>query len=338
MEGDPKNEPVKEHHNLQDIAPEVVNDSLELVTDNVIDELLKHRDVDYTRIAALQESSAECRERVQRLLDVFPKIDEFLTLMEDEFPKVPAEELPEGVHETSGDRARIRSALALMLKLHINQSDRISNNDPFISHPLAVATEVLATYKGNARSHVVAAALLHDSIEDQSRLLALEKRLVEERPRRYYTTPAQIEREGALHGLGHIFGLHTQMLVRSVTSPEILKTDISKEDKEIIYEQYVKDIFKGDYPEASAVIKWADLQQNALAVGEIYERSQRETDPSEQERYLALYRRLRDKWEPALYIARSFFQDVQPEHPLYEQREDAIARIDDALENQYRLA
>jgi hypothetical protein len=323
---------------LQDIAPEVVGDSLEVVTDNVIDELMRHRDIDHDRIAALQESSAECQERVRRLLEVFPQIDEFLILMEDTFPKTPVEDLPEGMHEISGDRVRVRKALVLMLKVHINQSNRISNEAPFISHPLAVAREVLDTYQGNARSHVVAAALLHDSIEDQSRLLALEKLMLADNSDAYRATTKQLEREGALHGLGHIFGLHTQMLVRSVTSPEILKTDIPKRDKEAVYEQYIKDIFKNDEFPGAAVIKWADLQENALTVGEIYERSQREVDPGDQEKYLALYRRLRDKWEPALRVVRSFFQQVKPDHPLYEQREDAMRKIDEALDDQYRLA
>ena len=259
--------------------------------------------------------------------------------MEEQFPKTPPEKLPEGIDgERSGDRARIRNALALMLKLHVHQRDRIDSGQPFISHPLAVATRVLETYDGPGRSQVVAAALLHDSIEDQARLLALEKELAA-RADFPHVSPEEIEREGALYGIGHLFGLHTQVLVRALTNPRLLGERALQGEHHKAYEAYISDIFFSEtLPSAVAVIKWADLQENALTIGAIADNAEAATTAPEQERYWRVYAKLRDKYRPALLIVRDFFTEVAEAHPLYAERERAIADIDTALTEHYTRA
>lgn len=48
-------------------------------------------------------------------------------------------------------------------KLHKNSLNRVSNNKPYITHPLTVAN-IIASYHGNYK--LVCAALLHDTVED----------------------------------------------------------------------------------------------------------------------------------------------------------------------------
>jgi len=319
---------------VEGIAPKTVERVNQRITDQFIDEIMRHDKIDHERAEEIKQDAAGCSERIDRLEQVFPKIDSFLALMDEKFPKMSQAELPKGMGEVSGERIRIREALTLMLKLHVNQSDRVASSEPFVGHPLDVATEVLETYKGNDISHVVVAALLHDSIEDQAHLLALEKKLALQHKD---VTPEQIEHEGALHGLGRLFGLRSQLLVQSVTRPKRLSIHDPRES----YEDYIRNIFyKSTLTPASAVIKWADLKQNAF-IGDLYERAQMEKESGnekEYERVMYFYERMKKKYRPVLEMVREWFTDLDDKsHPLFEQRDAAIAKIDDVLENQYSL-
>lgn len=328
---------------ITSLAPEVVRETDEEFTDEFITELLGHRDVNSGTLLALKAgASATCKERIEKLEAVNEDIGEFLELVNERFPGNGEPDILGVAVEQPKDRARVREALALMLKVHINQPNRVENDEPFISHPLRVATEVLKTYKGNAVSQVVAAALLHDSIEDQSRLLALEKGLLPEWSARRMRTAKQVEMDEALHGIGLLFGLHVQYLINSLTSPRTLKEKVATGIKNSLYENYIRKIFSEDsLSPASSVIKWADLKENALTIGGIYKRAQGELEAGNQEehdRLLATYKKLEAKYRPALKLVRNFFETVPEDHPLYEQREEAIVQINEALATQYRLA
>lgn len=309
---------------VSEIAPEVSSETDEIVTDAFIDELLLHREANQQVLALLEDVSGPCRDRLARIELISPFIDEFLTTVDDTF------------QEGEGGRRMIREALALSLKVHINQADRVATQLPFAGHPISVAQRVLETYKGPDLAHVVSAALLHDSVEDQSRLLKLEKKIGTKKG----ISAKQLEREGALHGLGHIFGPRVQLLVQSVTSPHILKTDISQQRKNEVYKEYVQDIFSYEsISAASAVIKWADLQENALTLDELRERvlfeELNENDEAAQKAQI-LYTKLREKYEPVLRIVSEFFEHLTDEnHPLFSQKDEALSSISSALEYEY---
>ncbi|MBL4644687.1 MAG: hypothetical protein JKX80_02355 [Candidatus Pacebacteria bacterium] len=312
---------------INEIVPEVAEETKERVTDAYI-ELMLARGEDTTHTADfLRKHESECGERIARLESVSSQVDAFLNHVEEKF-----------AGKDSAEHRRIKEALSLMLKLHINQGDRVANGMPFVAHPLAVAERVLDTYTGADASFVVVAALLHDSIEDQSRLLALEAKLA--RSEKYDVSEKSIERDGALTSLGHFFGMRSMTLVSILTSPKILETNIPQERKNEIYTRYVSSIFKNDLDEhAAAVIKWADLQENAF-IGDLYERFlSEEADGNEEEahRVLNFYHSMREKYKPVLEMVREFFENVDEEHPLYQQRDDAITNITDVLENQYNL-
>ncbi|GEM_PF-1442695 len=326
---------------IRDLVPEVAKETDEKVTDELIDELLLHRQMNSSRLEELKQRSTGCAERVKKLESTFSLIDAFLALVEERFPVEHDDGKSAVTNGVRTDRVRIREALALMLKIHINQPNRIESGDPFISHPLKVAHEVLETYKGNAVSHVTAAALLHDSIEDQSRLLSLERGMMPEWHPRRIQNVREAERDEALRGLGLLFGLHTQLLVNSLTSPAALKTSIAQHEKNVVYENYIRRIFTSEtIPRAVSAIKWADLKENALTIGGIYKKGKEALAMGNQEEgdyLMGMYKKLNSKYQPILQITRDFFENVAEDHPLYEQREQAIVRIDNTIASQYGL-
>lgn len=67
------------------------------------------------------------------------------------------------------NQAKITDALVLMAELHKDQKPR--PDGPYMDHPLAVATNVLA-HMAEKDPEIVIAALLHDTVEDQASKLA----------------------------------------------------------------------------------------------------------------------------------------------------------------------
>jgi len=314
---------------ITEMTPAITEETDEAITDAYIDEMVLHVEANPEVFDLLNAASGECRERLEKLDIIREELTGFLNAVEARF------------EDGMGERQRVKEALALMLKLHINQSDRVASGLPAVAHPLAVAAQTLAMYNYADASYVIAAALLHDSIEDQSRLLTLEKRLVQEKGGKLVTQIFQ-EREGALNGLGYLFGYRVQVLVESLTSPELLKDDaVAQEKKNEVYRAYVDQIFNDSTgTSAAAVIKWADLQENAF-IGDLFAgaaQARERGDTHAAERIMDLYIKLKGKYEPVLRHVRDFFTIVTPQHPLYAQREEAIAKIEDALANQYTLA
>ena len=96
------------------------------------------------------------------------------------------------------DRQRPEDALALASQLH---REDWRQNEPYINHPLRVATRIIAHY-GIGDPDVIAAALLHDTVEDHAAEIAPEG-----------TTAA------ALTVLADRFGSRVADLVAAVTNP-----------------------------------------------------------------------------------------------------------------------
>jgi hypothetical protein len=101
------------------------------------------------------------------------------------------------------DRRRLEDALALASRLHAG--DR-RQNEPYINHPLRVAIRIMSHY-GIGDPDVVAAALLHDSVEDHAAELAPDG-----------TSPPD-QGAAALAVLAGRFGSRVAALVAAVTNP-----------------------------------------------------------------------------------------------------------------------
>jgi len=91
-------------------------------------------------------------------------------------------------------------ALAFAAHKHRHQRRKDAEASPYINHPIALA-ELLAREGGVTEVDVLAAALLHDTIEDTQ------------------TTPAELEKE---------FGPHIASIVLEVTDNKMLKKHIRK--------------------------------------------------------------------------------------------------------------
>jgi HD domain len=97
------------------------------------------------------------------------------------------------------ERRRLEDALALAAQLHAG--DR-RQSEPYVNHLLRVAIRIMSHY-GVRDPDVVAAALLHDSVEDHAAGLAADGRT-----------------DSALAELGRRFGPRVAGLVGAVTNPE----------------------------------------------------------------------------------------------------------------------
>jgi guanosine-3',5'-bis(diphosphate) 3'-pyrophosphohydrolase len=98
------------------------------------------------------------------------------------------------------DLSLLLRALAFAAHKHRHQRRKDAEASPYINHPIALA-EVLAREGGVADVDVLAAALLHDTIEDTQ------------------TTPEELEKE---------FGRHIASIVLEVTDNKMLKKHIRK--------------------------------------------------------------------------------------------------------------
>jgi len=234
---------------------------------------------------------------------------------------------------------RYMLVLELVLKLHIDDADRADGTGPFLSHTLRVALRVFELYEKQPDVlFVVNAALLHDAVEDQSRLLNLEERLA----KKWKTgvSKEEIEREGATEALGHFVGMRSRILVEGVTTPLHDKKILPAEEKNHIYQSWAEDIVTDSDNPARFIIKWADWEQNAFPLNKILEealRKEKEGDHESANKKRALYAKLRRKYEPVLRtVVLPFLKnDMKQEHPLWEKRDEMIAQLEEILRTQY---
>ncbi len=281
----------------------------------------------------LKSQDKETKMRISRLYYTEDKIEYFLQKVKERL--------------TQDEQETIKEALALMLKIHIDQSDRADGSGPYITHPIKVALGVLESYKGGHLVDTVVAALLHDAVEDQSALLQL-----------LHISEKEVDVDGsksslnsnALRGLEEKFGPDVVELVRMLSyGVDVVDEDFLEDD----YIDYVRSIVNNieNYRPEAFAIKWQDARENMLKVGELWRRSRylievaHTTQPArakelegDAERVEQLYKKLRDKYEPVLKeVFLPAFENMSKEHVLYSLREDAIKEIKTALEEEYNL-
>jgi HD domain len=178
----------------------------------------------------------ELEPRVTQLLPVMPL--HAITVMHGE-AGLRERLLLETLSLPSGDRGRVRDALALAARLHAG--DR-RQREPYLNHPLRVTIRVLSHYQV-ADPDVTCAALMHDVVEDHARDLA----------------PGGA-RHDALGDLSSRFGARPAGLVAAVTNPVW-------EDGRSRHEQYREHVIASLAADPWArVIKLSDFTDNAVGL------------------------------------------------------------------------
>ena len=150
-------------------------------------------------------------------------------------------------------------ALYLALEIHGDQKPR--PDGPYIDHILRVSSRLINEY-GIKDIELVIAALLHDSVEDQAKKLAL---LVE-------NSDSISEREKALFFVKNKFGERVAKIVSKLSNPEPETEGMSAIEKNNIYKEHVKEAIEDSdvFP-----IKLSDFSDNALNLEAVNDPSRR---------------------------------------------------------------
>ena len=192
------------------------------------------------------------------------------------------------------ERRRLEDALELASRLHA--ADR-RQNEPYINHPLRVAIRIMSHY-GIRDPDVIAAALLHDAVEDHAAELAPGGRA------------GSAQTEAALAVLAERFGPRVAGLVAAVTNPEY---DPGR-DRHVQYREHVAASL--DRSPWARVIKASDFTDNGA--GLLYTTGPRVPD-------------LADKYAQLVPVLRELIS--RPDTPLGEPaRERILAQLDRAAE------
>jgi hypothetical protein len=155
--------------------------------------------------------------------------------------------------------AKFTEALELAMKIHSDQKPR--PDGPYVNHILRVSTRIIEEY-GIKDLELVIAALLHDSVEDQSEKLANLAINDKNIP----------EREKALLFIGDNFGERVKNTVFKLTNLEHEDKSISQDQKNKVYLEHVKEAIED--PDVLP-IKLADFSDNALNLESVKETERR---------------------------------------------------------------
>ncbi len=229
------------------------------------------------------------------------------------------------------ERRQIESALNLMIKLHINQKSR-PDGKPYISHPLEVADDILVKY-GVKDKDIIIAALLHDSVEDQS--LALARKYIKSKA--LHSEPDLLDKEDiekildmkleeiALTELKEMFGERVGNIIKNLSNPDFNKIIAELEKQGIKKTKF--DLYKEHVAEAvkdpdTCVVKYADFARNALAIDNIDDEAKKE--------------KLKKKYGPVIKeVFLKLFKNIGKGHPLYSKKDEIIHSLEDYYRKYY---
>ena len=250
-----------------------------------------------------------------------PEIDKFIEIV--------------GANFDVEDAKKINDALNLMIELHLEQKDRPEGR-PYISHPLEVANDVVEKYEVRNRDLVIA-ALLHDTVEDQSvKLFAkrlgrdygvLSREIVIKDPEalelKYQAELAEI----ALREIGFLYGDKVKEVVGSLSNPDFdslieeSKLNGIEKSKNELYKEHVGEAIQN--PDV-CVIKYADFARNALALGNLPEGPIKD--------------KFRKKYGPVIQeVFLPVFRSITEGHSLFGKKEAIIHELEVVYNEQYLI-
>ncbi len=217
------------------------------------------------------------------------------------------------------DYERITRAMAWAIECHVTQTR--PDGSPYLLHIADVAGSVLDWY-GGLDPDVVAAAFLHDSLEDNPDYLAT-----------YAAKKRGTPRMTALSGLREFFGDRVADLVFALTNPEFEELILREHgyrrgtpeyDATMIamYTQHFVDLCCRSPLDAS-VIKMADFASNALSLENF------DGDDSSHEWFVR-------KYGPCVQFAISHLERHRgADHPIRDAAEKLMPRFVDAWQRHY---
>jgi len=226
-------------------------------------------------------------KRETRLQKVSERVELFKSLITEYF--------------TEQEQAKINEALQLMLELHVMQSDR-PGGDPYVSHPLKVATDVTQKFQIHD-AELVITALMHDAVEDQAKKLA--KMNGQEGDRR----------EAALQEVENRFGPRVRTAVEGLSNPEVAPD----EDEYTVYREHVAEAIEN--PDV-CVVKLSDFMCNTRNVKKL-------DDGERKDRYIKKYGPLFNE----VFIPH--LQAIETGHPLFSMRDVLVTELEEIYQESF---
>lgn len=205
-------------------------------------------------------------------------------------------------------------ALQWALECHIEQSDR-PDGSPYVEHVTSVAARVLG-WAADPSPELCAAALLHDSLEDQEERLASRG-------------PAEGTRAArARAAIESAFGPRVRAMLEALTNPDFDRIASDEHGcrpgspahaaaRLALYGLHFVEIFAAD--RETALIKLADFSDNALRLDGLATRNP------------ARYAKLQRKYGPCVaFLIDELESLTDPRDPLFAVRESSLATLRDA--------
>ena len=229
------------------------------------------------------------------------------------------------------DLDRINEALDFMLKIHLPQKDRVDGK-PFASHPLAVAERVMEL---SDNPDLVIAALTHDSVEDQSDFIFVER--IKRKYPKLNSLNINIDnslkekhkdtfKAWSFKEIKERFGEKVEYYVKNMTNHDFnsLAEDLNLQGEEKqdfinkLYAEHVEDITND--PELFT-LKLADLSVNI--------------DLHSMDRDSEKHRKLKRKYKSVIEAMLKKLQNIGAEHPLYSKKEKVTDELKQIYIEQY---
>lgn len=240
-----------------------------------------------------------CRTNTEQFKDSIADLESFVSKIGEKF--------------SEDDQKEIYDALMLMFTLHIYQEDR-RDGALYASHPLSVSMKILDMSFPPDKDLVIA-ALLHDSVEDQSDKLSS---LLEDK------TEELTEGQRASLFIKKKYGQRVKDIVESLSNPDfdsmLAKQGITKsspdyqDQKNKLYAEHVAAAIEN--PDVLRV-KLADFADNALKLAAL---------PTETAQQIAVRNKMKNKYLPVMeiFIKKLDQLDIYPEYKQKLEREMSL--------------
>lgn len=229
------------------------------------------------------------------------------------------------------DQKKIFEALDFMLKIHLPQDDR-ADGLPFASHPLMVARKVMELH---AEVELVISALIHDSVEDQSERIFVER--IERKEMSQKSLSLEINDEikekykdiftaWSFKEIKDRFGSKVEDYVRNMTNHDFNSLaenlSLAGDDKNNfinkLYSEHVEDIISS--PDL-LTLKLADLSTNI--------------DLRSLDQNSSKYKKLKRKYKSVIENILIKIREVGVGHYLYESKGKIVEDLEKIYQEQY---
>ncbi len=232
---------------------------------------------------------------------------------------------------TAAEAEKINAALDFMLKIHLPQKDRVDGR-PFASHPLAVAEEVM---KLSADPELVIAALIHDSVEEQSDHIFVERvnRKYPDRAFAYLNVDEVVKikykdifKTWSFREIKERFGTKVEYYTQNMTNHDYnsLAEDTGLkgvEKQDLINKLYFEHVERIINDPALFTLKLADLSVNI---------DLHSLDPESEK-----HKKLKRKYKSVIETIIEKLKNLNPDHPIYPQRDETISKLTTIYNEQY---